>query len=53
MQVGPFRNIQLVRDEKRRLVAVTAVCDGCGQERSLSFGDVIGGIALRCPICGA
>lgn len=53
MSTVPFQNVDFVRDDARHVVAVTALCVGCQVERSLSFSEVIGGVALRCPICGA
>jgi len=53
MPNAPFESVDFVRDDHRHVVAVIAVCTSCQAERSLSFSDVIGGVALRCPICGA
>ncbi len=53
MSTVSFQNVDFVRDDSRRVVAVIAICVGCQAERSLSFSEVIGGVALRCPICGA
>ncbi len=49
----PFENVVFVCDDDVQIEAVTARCVSCDQERSLSFAKVIGGIALRCPICGS